>query len=181
MAVDCERGRYFLQPRPSIRHVQRIQFALSGPIPKGEKQFHFPIVFKRATEPEVPPYSCGPVKYSGNHPRILKIVVPVRRRNGASRPVRPRRQAMGQSLHPATWKWRILAAAYLSESLSRGPSHGFFHSLRQCGVSGSGRQFHVSFRQACVGRRQFRATAQERGGFPWRHYGPPWPVRPESA
>lgn len=49
---------------------------------------------------------------------------------------------MGQSLHPATWKRRILAAAYLSESLPRGPFHGFFHSLRQSGVSSFGPQFH---------------------------------------
>src|SRR5215831_9606776 len=82
MAVDCERGRYILQPGPSIRHVQGIQFALSGPIPECKKQFHFPIIFKRTTEPEAPAYSCAPLKYSGNHPRILKIVVPVGRRMG---------------------------------------------------------------------------------------------------
>jgi hypothetical protein len=29
--------------------------------------------------------------------------------------------------------------------------------------------------------RQFRATDQGRGGFPWRHYDPPWPARLGSA
>src|ERR1700722_14272714 len=49
---------------------------------------------------------------------------------------------MGRSLHPSSWKWRISAAAYSSKLLRCRSSHGFFHSPRQSGVSGFGREFH---------------------------------------
>jgi hypothetical protein len=82
MAVHCERGRYILHSAPSIRHEQGIQFPPSSPIPECKEQFQFPVIFRRTTEPEVPAYSCAALKYSGNHLRILKIVVAVGWRMG---------------------------------------------------------------------------------------------------
>jgi hypothetical protein len=75
MAVDCERRRYILQPGHSVRHIQGIHLALSGPIPEREKQFHIRTILKWTAEPEMPPYAPTGAKYSRNDPRILKIVV----------------------------------------------------------------------------------------------------------
>src|SRR5205807_4645909 len=79
MAVDCQRRGYVLQPSHSVRHIQGIHFALSGPIPEREKQSHFWTILQLTAEPEMPPYPRIGAKYSRNDPRVLKIVVPLRR------------------------------------------------------------------------------------------------------
>jgi hypothetical protein len=74
--------RYTLPPGHSVRQIECINFPSPGPIPEREKQSHLRTVLKWTAEPEMPSYARTGVKYSRNDPRILKIVISLRRRMG---------------------------------------------------------------------------------------------------
>src|ERR1035441_3243049 len=149
MAVDRQWRRYILQPGHSVRHIQGIQFALSGPIPEREKKFHFRTILHWTAEPEMPSHTLTGAKDSRNDPRILKVVVPLRRQMGGVGPFagggKPwgelfASQCGGRESHPRhgspVFSARSTAACILLHRAAATPSLGaIFISVRMAAIS----------------------------------------------